>query len=133
MEFLLAAGPAEALRPLGAVASGGETARVMMALKAAPASVLAESGHSSAGKLLRSARMIPKQCHLGNLLPAQLIVPLQQNTNSRPSYIVHLLQFLSMDHQSRRKPEAPGLGKGVSGLMSQWCLQASLAGAARPS
>ena len=52
VEFLLAAGPAEALRPLGAVASGGETARVMMALKAAPASVLADSGHSSAGKLL---------------------------------------------------------------------------------
>ncbi|CAL5219355.1 g1171 [Coccomyxa viridis] len=49
VEFLLAAGPAEALRPLGAVASGGETARVMMALKAAPASVLANSAHSSAG------------------------------------------------------------------------------------
>ena len=36
-EFLLAAGPAEPLRPLGAVASGGESARVMLALKAAPA------------------------------------------------------------------------------------------------
>ena len=43
VEFLLAAGPAEALRPLGAVASGGETARVMLALKAAPASLLAAS------------------------------------------------------------------------------------------
>lgn len=50
VEFLLAAGPAEALRPLGVVASGGETARVMMALKAAPASVLADSGHSTEGK-----------------------------------------------------------------------------------
>ncbi|CAL8460865.1 g396 [Coccomyxa elongata] len=41
VEFLLAAGPAEQLRPLGAVASGGESARVMFALKAAPALVLA--------------------------------------------------------------------------------------------
>ena len=52
VEFLLAAGPAEALRPLGAVASGGETARVMMALKAAPASVLADAGQSNEGKRL---------------------------------------------------------------------------------
>ncbi len=51
VEFLLAAGPAEALRPLGAVASGGETARVMMALKAAPASVLANSGAALEGQL----------------------------------------------------------------------------------
>ena len=59
VEFLLAAGPAEALRPLGAVASGGETARVMLALKAAPASVLATSGHSAEGKLLCGAWMLP--------------------------------------------------------------------------
>ena len=51
VEFLLAAGPAEALRPLGAVASGGETARVMMALKAAPAFVLADSGAALEGQL----------------------------------------------------------------------------------
>ena len=51
VEFLLAAGPAEALRPLGAVASGGETARVMMALKAAPAFVLADSGAAVEGQL----------------------------------------------------------------------------------
>ena len=37
VEFLLAAGHSEPLRPLGAVASGGEAARVMLALKAAPA------------------------------------------------------------------------------------------------
>jgi hypothetical protein len=37
VEFLLAAGPSEPLRPLSAVASGGESARVMLALKAAPA------------------------------------------------------------------------------------------------
>ena len=36
MEFLFAAGPAEPLRPLSAVASGGESARIMLALKAAP-------------------------------------------------------------------------------------------------
>jgi hypothetical protein len=40
-EFLFAAGPAEPLRPLSAVASGGESARVMLALKAAPALLLA--------------------------------------------------------------------------------------------
>lgn len=37
VEFLFAAGPAEPLRALSAVASGGETARLMLALKAAPA------------------------------------------------------------------------------------------------
>jgi len=36
-DFLFAAGPGEPLRPLSAVASGGESARVMLALKAAPA------------------------------------------------------------------------------------------------
>jgi DNA repair ATPase RecN len=41
VEFLLAAGPAEPLRTLGAVASGGESARVMLALKAAPALAMA--------------------------------------------------------------------------------------------
>jgi len=44
VEFLLAAGPAEPLRPLGAVASGGESARVMLALKAAPALAAASAG-----------------------------------------------------------------------------------------
>lgn len=37
VELLLAAGPSEPLRQLGAIASGGECARVMLALKAAPA------------------------------------------------------------------------------------------------
>ena len=41
VDFLLAAGPAEPLRPLAAVASGGESARIMMALKAAPAAAAA--------------------------------------------------------------------------------------------
>jgi DNA repair ATPase RecN len=49
IEFLLAAGPAEPLRPLAAVASGGENARVMMALKMAPAAAAATAG-DSAGK-----------------------------------------------------------------------------------
>jgi len=35
VEYLFAAGPQEPLRPLGAVASGGEVARLMLALKAA--------------------------------------------------------------------------------------------------
>jgi len=45
--FLLAAGPSEPLRPLADVASGGEAARVMLALKAAAAAVAA--GSSAAG------------------------------------------------------------------------------------
>lgn len=40
-DFLFAAGPGEPLRPLASVASGGESARLMLALKAAPAFVLA--------------------------------------------------------------------------------------------
>eukprot|EP00803_Ostreobium_quekettii_P001314 evm.model.scf_926.1 EVM.evm.TU.scf_926.1 scf_926:4055-7364(-) len=36
VEFMLAAGPAEPLRPLSAVASGGESSRLMLALKTAP-------------------------------------------------------------------------------------------------
>lgn len=39
VQFLLGAGPGEPLRPLSAVASGGESARIMLALKAAPAAV----------------------------------------------------------------------------------------------
>lgn len=43
VEFLLAAGPADPLQPLAAVASGGESARVMLALKAAPSVVLKQA------------------------------------------------------------------------------------------
>lgn len=46
-EFLMAAGPAEPLRPLSAVASGGESARVLLALKAAPALAVARRATSS--------------------------------------------------------------------------------------
>ena len=37
VEFLLAAGPEEPLRPLGSTASGGEASRIMLALKTAAA------------------------------------------------------------------------------------------------
>jgi DNA repair ATPase RecN len=47
-EFLFAAGPAEPLRPLSAVASGGESARIMLALKAAPAFMLAAEAGAAA-------------------------------------------------------------------------------------
>ena len=47
-EFLFAAGPAEPLRPLSAVASGGESARIMLALKAAPAFMLAAEAAATA-------------------------------------------------------------------------------------
>eukprot|EP00892_Ulva_mutabilis_P003781 jgi/Ulvmu1/1775/UM118_0015.1 len=46
VEFLLAPGPAEPLQPLQSVASGGESSRVMLALKAAPASAAERSGAS---------------------------------------------------------------------------------------
>lgn len=49
VEFLLAAGPAEPLRPLAAVASGGESARIMMALKAAPAAAAAALHQATSG------------------------------------------------------------------------------------
>ncbi|GMH43682.1 hypothetical protein BSKO_11604 [Bryopsis sp. KO-2023] len=42
VEFLLAAGPQEPLRPLGAVASGGESSRLMLALKSAPVAMAEE-------------------------------------------------------------------------------------------
>ncbi|KAK9798188.1 hypothetical protein WJX73_001384 [Symbiochloris irregularis] len=53
-EFLLAAGPAEPLRPLASVASGGESSRIMLALKAAPAFAaggLREASGEAAGQL----------------------------------------------------------------------------------
>lgn len=43
VEFLFAAGPEEPLKPLSSVASGGEAARVMLAIKAAPAFLLNDS------------------------------------------------------------------------------------------
>lgn len=46
--LLLAAGPSEPLRPLADVASGGEAARVMLALKAAAAAVAAGSSDTTA-------------------------------------------------------------------------------------
>ncbi|EIE25588.1 P-loop containing nucleoside triphosphate hydrolase protein [Coccomyxa subellipsoidea C-169] len=55
VEFLLAAGPAEPLRPLGAVASGGESARVMFALKAAPAIAAASESDDSSPAQERGA------------------------------------------------------------------------------
>ncbi|KXZ53683.1 hypothetical protein GPECTOR_6g600 [Gonium pectorale] len=49
VEFLLAAGPAEPLRPLAAVASGGESARLMLALKAAPGQAAAAAAAAGGG------------------------------------------------------------------------------------
>ena len=54
--FPRAAGPAEPLRPLASVASGGESSRIMLALKAAPGAAIAAAAHqeniSDAGDLL---------------------------------------------------------------------------------
>jgi DNA repair ATPase RecN len=46
--FLLAAGPGEPLRPLATVASGGEAARLLLALKAAPAEAAAMAAAAEA-------------------------------------------------------------------------------------
>jgi hypothetical protein len=49
VEFLLSAGPGEPLRPLASVASGGESARVMLALKAAPSLAAASTSQDGGG------------------------------------------------------------------------------------
>lgn len=49
VEFLLAAGPAEPLRPLASVASGGESSRIMLALKAAPAAAIESAAWRHSG------------------------------------------------------------------------------------
>ena len=46
VHFMLGAGPGEPLRPLAAVASGGESARIMLAVKAAPALMTNEPGQT---------------------------------------------------------------------------------------
>lgn len=48
VKFLLGAGPGEPLRPLSDVASGGESARIMLALKAAPVAA-ADLSHQAIG------------------------------------------------------------------------------------
>lgn len=50
VEYLLAAGPAEPLRPLSTVASGGERSRIMLALKGAPLSYGASPEETLEGK-----------------------------------------------------------------------------------
>lgn len=75
VEFLLAAGPAEPLRPLGAVASGGEQSRIMLALKAAPAAVQSSTPSNVGESLLRT--FIPTACHKAN----PLMLPLTASAN----------------------------------------------------
>lgn len=57
VQFLLGAGPGEPLRPLSDVASGGESARIMLALKAAPVAAvgLSQQANGSADDLIPSA------------------------------------------------------------------------------
>lgn len=50
VEFLLAAGPQEPLRPLSAIASGGESSRLMLALKSAP---IAMANQDASGQLMQ--------------------------------------------------------------------------------
>ena len=56
VQFRLAAAPAEPFHSLAAVASGGESARVMLAMKAAPALIQQLSGQNgsyTAGELIK--------------------------------------------------------------------------------
>ena len=59
VEFLWAAGPAEALRPLAAAASGGEAARVALALRAARGAIVAADADALAPSPLPSASGSP--------------------------------------------------------------------------
>ncbi len=63
VQFLLGAGPGEPLRPLSDVASGGESARVMLALKAAPVAAvdLSQQANGSAADLFPGAHKHDKQ------------------------------------------------------------------------
>ena len=56
-QFLLGAGPGEPLRPLSDVASGGESARIMLALKAAPVAAVgvSQQANGSAADLFPGA------------------------------------------------------------------------------
>jgi DNA repair ATPase RecN len=54
VEFLFAAGPEEPLKPLSSVASGGEAARVMLAIKAAPAFLLHDTTLDSNSRVFTS-------------------------------------------------------------------------------
>ena len=57
VQFLLGAGPGEPLRPLSDVASGGESARIMLALKAAPVAAVgvSQQANGSAADLFPGA------------------------------------------------------------------------------
>ncbi|GAX72980.1 hypothetical protein CEUSTIGMA_g432.t1 [Chlamydomonas eustigma] len=62
VEFLLAAGPSEPLRPLSQVASGGESARVMLALKAAPSLAQNKDGSGPATNSSLSSETSTSSC-----------------------------------------------------------------------
>jgi hypothetical protein len=63
VQFLLGAGPGEPLRPLSDVASGGESARIMLALKAAPVAAIGfnQQADGSAADLFPGAYKHDKQ------------------------------------------------------------------------
>lgn len=93
VEFLLAAGPAEPLQPLSAVASGGESARLMLALKAAPVAVMERLGalHTAGADNLRQGSSVSPQdvdaashsLHASNIMShEQLLMQQQPKTGS---------------------------------------------------
>lgn len=63
--FMLAPGPQEPLRPLAGVASGGESARIMLAMKAAPLAIAV----TGVGEILQSLLMFVLAANLGTPLP----------------------------------------------------------------
>ena len=94
VDFLLAAGPAEPLRPLAAVASGGESARIMLALKAAPAvaaaSVAAGSQSSDSAGAVASLPECSQACtqsHPCELQPEFLSTSAGERARAVPSEV----------------------------------------------
>ncbi len=69
VQFLLGAGPGEPLRPLSDVASGGESARIMLALKAAPVAAIDLSQQANGA----AADSFPGACNMTSK-PAQPVI-----------------------------------------------------------
>ena len=67
VQFLLGAGPGEPLRSLAAVASGGESARILLALKAAPAAVTVwdqQANDCQTGESSSNLKLVLSEAHV---------------------------------------------------------------------
>ena len=85
-EFLLSAGPSEPLRSLAATASGGESARVMLALKAAPAAIpLVANDAAGAAEQGGPGQGAMRLCAPGMLLASHYKQPCVKGSSWRPA------------------------------------------------